>query len=325
MIPITILTGFLGSGKTTLLQKIIENNPDKKFGLIINEYGQVGIDGQLVEGSGEEIVELSNGCMCCIVRSDLYTATQKLIHETKVNYIIIEASGLAESKPIADTFVMNNLNNQVSLDSIVCVVDIDNFEHKNTDKKIALNQLKFSDIIILNKVEEHTKEEVSKIRATLQAANPEASILVNQKGDLKTSLLIDSGKWTIEKILEQKTIEDQKADNHHDHNHNHNNYEEVVFISKPNQTLDPVKLDNWLQFKFPDGCVRSKGVLNLEISKSGANPQSGAYLFQMVGASKMLTPFDNSKKIEQSKLVLIGQGLNEIQILRDLQDCVYIK
>ena len=325
MIPITILTGFLGSGKTTLLQKIIKNNPDKKFGLIINEYGQVGIDGQLVENSGEEIVELSNGCMCCIVRSDLYTATKKLIQETKIDYIIIEASGLAESKPIADTFVMNNLNNQVSLDSIICVIDIDNFENKNTDKKIALNQLKFSDIIILNKVEEHTEEEVNKIKITLQTANPEASILINRKGDLKTSSLIDSGKWTIEKILEQKAIEDKKIGHHHDHSHHHNNYEEVVFISKPNQTLDPVKLDSWLQFKFPDGCVRSKGILNLEISKNGTNSQSGAYLFQMVGASKMLTPFDTSKKVEESKLVLIGQGLNKAQILSDLQDCIYVR
>lgn len=322
MIPITILTGFLGSGKTTLLKKIIENNPDKKFGLIINEYGQVGIDGQLIENSGEEIVELSNGCMCCIVRSDLYTAAQKLIQETQVNYIIIETSGLAESKPIADTFLMNNLDNQVSLDSIVCVVDIDNFGHKNTDQKIVLDQLKFSDIIILNKVENHTEDDINKIKQDIQVINPEAPILINKKGDLNTSLLIDSGKWSIEKILEQKIIQNKEP---HNHSHQHEKYQEVVFISGVNQVFDPIKLDNWLQYKFPYGCVRSKGILNLEISKNKTSPKSGTYLFQMVGASKMLTPFKSTENIRESKLVLIGQKLDKAAILKDLQECIYTK
>lgn len=322
MIPITILTGFLGSGKTTLLKQIIEQNPNKKFGLIINEYGQVGIDGQLVEDSGEEIVELSNGCMCCIVRTDLYTATQKLIQDTDVDYILIEASGLAESKPIADTFVMNNLNNQVILDSIVCVIDIENFHKKNTDAKIALNQLKFADIIIINKVQSQSQEDILKIKKEVSKINPEASILININQELKTTLLIDNNSWSIDRILDQKETISTKESGHH-HEHNHNNYQEVFFISDNQAALDPKKLDNWLQFNFPENCVRAKGILNLAISQADGETKTGTYLFQMVGASKMLTPFESKTLVTQSKLVLIGQGLDESRILADLANCVY--
>ena len=322
MIPITILTGFLGSGKTTLLKQIVEQNPNKKFGLIINEYGQVGIDGQLVEDSGEEIVELSNGCMCCIVRTDLYTATQKLIQDTDVDYILIEASGLAESKPIADTFVMNNLNNQVILDSIVCVIDIENFHKKNTDAKIALNQLKFADIIIINKVQSQSQEDILKIKKEVSKINPEASILININQELKTTLLIDNNSWSIDRILDQKETINTKESGHN-HEHNHNNYQEVFFISDNQAALDPKKLDNWLQFNFPENCVRAKGILNLAISQADGETKTGAYLFQMVGASKMLTPFESKTLVTQSKLVLIGQGLDESRILADLANCVY--
>ncbi len=322
MIPITILTGFLGSGKTTLLKQIIERNPNKKFGLIINEYGQVGIDGQLVEDSGEEIVELSNGCMCCIVRTDLYTATQKLIQDTDVDYILIEASGLAESKPIADTFVMNNLNNQVILDSIVCVIDIENFHKKNTDAKIALNQLKFADIIVINKVQSQSQEDILKIKKEVSKINPEASILININQELKTTLLIDNNSWSIDRILDQKETINTKESGHH-HEHNHNNYQEVFFISDNQAALDPKKLDNWLQFNFPENCVRAKGILNLAISQADGETKTGTYLFQMVGASKMLTPFESKTLVTQSKLVLIGQELDESRILADLANCVY--
>lgn len=323
MIPITILTGFLGSGKTTLLKQIIEQNPNKKFGLIINEYGQVGIDGQLVEDSGEEIVELSNGCMCCIVRTDLYKATQKLIQDTDVDYILIEASGLAESKPIADTFVMNNLNNQVTLDSIVCVIDIENFHKKNTDAKIALNQLKFADIIVINKVQSQSQEDILKIKKEVSKINPEASILLNTNQELKTTLLIDNHNWSIDRILDQKEAINTTESGHHHHEHNHNNYQEVFFISDNQVALDPKKLDNWLQFSFPENCVRAKGILNLAISRVDGETKTGTYLFQMVGASKMLTPFESKTPVTQSKLVLIGQELDESKILADLVNCAY--
>jgi G3E family GTPase len=347
MIPITILTGFLGSGKTTILNKIIDHNPNKKFGLIINEFGEVGIDGQLVEDSGQELVELSNGCMCCVVRSDLYTTVEKLINTGKVDYILIEASGLAEPQPIADTFVMNNLENRTSLDSIVCLVDVENYQVSEKSYKVAIEQLQFCDIILLNKVNDKNQNKVGEIKILINKINPAAIVLINDD-ELDTQILIETGKWTEERLAEYKLEEEHEDkhehehehehEHHHDHNessehdhhhhkhehhhHEHDEVDEVVFVTKENQLLDPNKLDNWLKNQFPSNCVRAKGLLNLPT----INKETGCFLFQMVGASKILTPFQTKRQdvnLKFSRMVLIGKKLNKEEILTNLNACIY--
>jgi G3E family GTPase len=366
-IPITIISGFLGAGKTTLVNKIIQQNPQFKFGLIINEFGEVGIDGQIIEDSGQELVELSNGCMCCIVRSDLYSAVDKLISGNNIDYILIEASGLAEPKPIADTFMMNNLDGRVKLDAIVCLLDKDNFQATKENYQIAIDQLKFCDILLLNKDQTpiDSDENIALIN-NIRSLNPGATIMQNNE-DFPTKLLIDIGIWDIEK-LEQFNLETEKNsadsidhhhehadkdhhhehsdDNHdekkhshnhndhhgHDHHHEHDSVDEIVFSTNPGVWLDPQKLDNWMQNQFPVNCVRAKGILRIKIDKTDTlgdqslNPHS-TFLFQMVGASKMLVPFNPPKSknvnLEFSRMVLIGKQLNKAQILNDLEQCQF--
>ena len=319
MTPITIITGFLGSGKTTLLNQIIKQNPTIRFGLIVNEFGEIGIDGQLIEESGEEMIEISNGCVCCVVRKDLQDTVSKLLDSGRVDYIIVETSGLAEPAPVAQTFAMDDLNGRVNLDAVICLVDAVNYEVTEKNYRIALEQMAFADIIVLNKIQDQKETEVDLLKTLIKKSNTEAALIEN-KGNLNTSLLIDTGVWSIEKLT---GLEDEDGE-HHDHehlehkthHHEHDEVDEIVFTSE--KTLDPGKLDNWLQTQFPENVIRAKGFLRLQTT-NGEN----LFLFQMVGAGKSLKPFVPTRKdfdYKTSRIVLIGKSLDKEKILANLAE-----
>ncbi|MEI6729524.1 MAG: GTP-binding protein [bacterium] len=332
-IPITILTGFLGSGKTTLLNKIIEQNPSLKFGLIVNEFGEVGIDGQLVEKSDQEMVELSNGCLCCVVRDDLIKTVDKLISSGKVDYILIEASGLAEPAPIADTFVVNNLDGKTLLDGIICMIDVENFENTKKDFSLVVEQLQFCDFIILNKVSSTNTKQTPEIQDLIHSLNPQAKVFINSDTDpVNTKLLIETGSWTLDKLQNYQPEEEHDHNEHHEHNdedehqehkhkhkhnHEHDDIDEIVF--KTDKVFDPQKLDDWLGTSFPKNVIRSKGLLKIQTPRGVES-----YVFQMVGASKMLTPFDpeKTKDLKSSVIVFIGKDLDEVEIFAGVQAAV---
>jgi G3E family GTPase len=338
MIPITIITGFLGAGKTTLINKIITENPETRFGLIINEFGEVGVDSELVAGSEQEITEISNGCLCCVVRSDLTDAVKKMIATNKVEHLIIETSGLAEPAPIASTFIMDNLDNKVVLDAIICLVDADNFENNISNYNILKEQINTSDIAILNKLDDKKSEFNTNLRNFVTTINPHIAILENTDS-FSSKLILDGLKDIENKIIEVKASDhhhDSEHDNHehnhkhehnhshdhehdHDHDHQHHNHEHEDFMEvlyQSNSNLDPAKLDKFFMGNFPKNVIRAKGFLKLD---------SKIYLYQMVGANKVLTPYTHQPNTkldkESSYLVFIGKDLDSDYIISQMKMC----
>ena len=334
VIPITILTGFLGSGKTTLVNQIIKQNPDIRFGLIINEFGEVGIDGQILDNPQEEIMEISNGCLCCVVRSDLVEAIQKMVNTGKVDYIIIETSGLAEPEPIMQTFMSlktDGFNTAIKMDSLITLVDSLNLEKNLADYKVIGQQIDFADVVVLNKVDNLTPEKVNELRLMVKNMNPVGSVLINDKYT-PTNIFIETGAWNVDKLIDleneehlhshhnHETCTDPTHSHSHEHKHEHNEVEEVVFST--DKALDPFKMDKWLQDSFPANVIRAKGILRLQ-SNNAISP----FVFQMVGANKELIPFANYfigeiPDVTKSSIVLIGKKLDKLSILEGLGNVV---
>lgn len=342
IIPITILTGFLGAGKTTLVNEIIKQNPDKKFGLIINEFGEEGVDGSLIQTTtDEEIVEMSNGCLCCVARGDLIDAANKLIQSKELDYILIETSGLAEPMPIAQTFMMDNLDGKVSLDAVVCLVDAVNHNYNKENFRIAIEQIIAADIIVLNKLQEADAEEVQKLKNTILEVNPYA-FFVENNGEIDTNLLIDSGRWTYDKVVDQKEenheheghecdgdcehCEDcegecdckdcEEEHSHHEHHH-HEHHEVDEFVYTTEKKLDMDKFQEWVLNNFPKEVVRSKGFIRFNTD------QYPTFLFQMVGAKKVLMPFAPTREsfnATKTRIVFIGKNLDETKIKKSLSE-----
>ncbi|MEI7604096.1 MAG: GTP-binding protein [bacterium] len=304
-IPITIFTGFLGAGKTTIINQLVKENPDIKFGFIINEFGEEGIDGQLIENTGEEMVELSNGCICCVVRGDLIKAAEKVINTGKVDYLIIEASGLAEPMPIAQTFYTNNLQGRLNLDGVICIVDALNFKVTNETYRIAAEQIESADIIILNKTNEQETEIVEFLIQFIQELNPYAVIINNIDG-VDSKLVIDTGKWSPEKLSEEE-----------EHHHEHDDIDEVVFVT--DKYFDIKKLDEWMENKFPLNVVRVKGFLRVK----GYQNEDMLCLMQVVGAKKEFKKFNPTRKdfdYSKSRIVFIGKNIEGDKIKEELNN-----
>lgn len=223
-LPVTIITGFLGSGKTTLLNHILTNQQGVKTAVLVNEFGEIGIDNELIVNTSDDntMVELSNGCVCCTINEDLANAVYKIMERPdKVDYMIVETTGLADPLPVALTFLGSELRDLTRLDSIVTVVDAENFNISLFNSEVAQSQIAYGDIILLNKTDLVDEADLDKLEVQIRDIKEGARILRTERGNVPLSLLLSVGLFESDNYFEP-----EKAHSHDSHGHDSHSHDE---------------------------------------------------------------------------------------------------
>ena len=223
-IPVTVLTGYLGAGKTTLLNRILSEPHGKKYAVIVNEFGEIGIDNELVVDADEEIFEMNNGCICCTVRGDLIRIMEGLMKRRgKFDAIIIETTGLADPAPVAQTFFVDeDVQKKSRLDAVVTVADAKWLSARLKDAPEAKSQIAFADVIVLNKTDLVSADELAEVEARIRAINPYAKLHKTQRCAVPLDAVLGRNAFDLERILELEPAflgEDKHDDAHHGHEH----------------------------------------------------------------------------------------------------------
>lgn len=347
-LPVTIITGFLGSGKTTLVNHILTNNQGVKTAVIVNEFGDIGIDSSLIVSTEENMIELDNGCLCCTVREDLVQATLQIMERSdKIEHLIVETTGLADPLPVAMTFMSPELRPLTRLDAIVGMVDAENFVLDLFNSDTATNQISYSDIILLNKTDCVSPEKLQQLERQIRELKAEAPILHTKNAQVDLRLILDVGAFKPEKYDDEAVEEAKHEHEHHDHtdhhdhdehhapvdhsthdhdehghcidDHDHHNHIENEGFTSVSMTiadapLSATALEDFLK-DLPEGVFRGKGILWLKESPEKV-------IFHLVGARIRLDPepWGNAKPISQ--VVFIGKDFDKEEIKAGLLKCI---
>src|SRR5579863_6707649 len=226
-IPVTVLTGYLGAGKTTLLNRILSENHGRKYAVIVNEFGEIGIDNELVVGADEEVFEMNNGCICCTVRGDLIRIIEGLMkRKGKFDAIIVETTGLADPAPVAQTFFVDqDVAARAKLDAVVTVADAKWLADRLRDAPEAKNQIAFADVIILNKTDLVSPAELREVEARIRAINPYAKLQRTERCRVALSDVLERKAFDLDRIMEIEPEFLDVDDHDHDHNHDHDGHD----------------------------------------------------------------------------------------------------
>lgn len=312
-VPVTILTGFLGAGKTTLLNRIINENPDTKFAIIENEYGDIGIDNELVVGADDDIFEMSNGCICCTLNSELVAVLSKLVKSSyEFDHLIIETTGVAEPDGVAAAFVVDPaVQHYFRLDATICLVDVMHIDELLEEREEAKKQLTFADFIILNKQSEISSQALAKLKGKLKEINTFAEIESCDYGQYQTNIL-ELNAYEANKIAQQIDT------SHHHHHHSSDIVTQSFIIKEP---LDILKFRHWLNVLLMiqgQYLYRIKGIVNFQY-------QEHKTIVQSVKKACVFQQGDTWQPTEEkvTKLVFIGKHLKREVLEKQLKHCYF--
>ena len=341
--PVTVLTGYLGAGKTTLLNRILSEDHGKRYAVIVNEFGEIGIDNDLIVGSDEEVYEMNNGCVCCTVRGDLIRVLAGLMKRQGsgkgFDAIVIETTGLADPAPVAQTFFMDEeVRAKTRLDSVTTVVDAKHVLLRLEDSKEAREQIAFADQIILNKADLVDEAELKAVEARLRRLNPLAPIHRATRSNVPLGAVLGRGGFDLDRILELEPeflnpahgeaghVHDEDCDHDHDHGHEGHDHahghviDDIKGVSlKLHSPVDGDKVTRWLnetlQAQGPD-ILRAKGILDVK----GEDRRLVFQAVHMLLEGDFQQPW-RDEDARYSRMVFIGRNLDEAALRRGFEAC----
>jgi len=347
-IPVTVLTGYLGAGKTTLLNRILSEPHGKKYAVIVNEFGEIGIDNDLVVGADEEVFEMNNGCICCTVRGDLVRILDGLMRRKgRFDAIIVETTGLADPAPVAQTFFVDeNVGRKTKLDAVVTVADARWLNARLKDAPEAKNQIAFADVILINKTDLVSAGELDEVEARIRGINPYARLHKTERAQIPLHEVLGRNAFDLDRILdlEPEFLESEEHDHDHhrdhDHGHGHDHHddhdhtharhhgglrhyhdEDMQSIAlQSDRPLDPDKFFPWVQDlvqKEGPNILRCKGILAFK-------GDDERFVFQgvhMILDGDHQRPWNKDEK-RQSRIIFIGRNLPGKKITEGFEGCI---